>query len=116
VERWLYFLRHGPELDTETLPDFLDTPVIRNALEELAVLSQDELERDQYESRLKFLRDQQAYVDDALEIGEVIGEIRLSQRLLGDEITPKEELRTRPLGELARLRDELAARMNGRDQ
>ena len=44
-ERWSYFLRHGEELDTDHLPDPLQTPAIRKAMEVLRMLTQSELER-----------------------------------------------------------------------
>src|SRR5262249_26716511 len=53
LERWCYFLKHGEELDNERLPVALDTPVIRQALEVLTMLSQNEIERQRYLSRRK---------------------------------------------------------------
>ena len=55
-ERWSYFLRHGDELDTERLPEPLQTPTIRKAMEVLRMLTQSELEREKYEARLAVTR------------------------------------------------------------
>ncbi len=57
-ERWSYFLRHGDELDTERLPEPLQTPTIQKAMEVLRMLTQSELEREKYEARLKYQRDE----------------------------------------------------------
>ena len=53
-ERWSYFLRHGERLDTARLPKRLRTPAIHKAMEVLRMLTQDDLEREKYEARLKY--------------------------------------------------------------
>jgi predicted transposase/invertase (TIGR01784 family) len=58
LDRWLYFLRHGADLDLDNLPASLNVPEIRRAMEVLTVFTQDELEREAYEQRLKAIRDQ----------------------------------------------------------
>jgi flagellar biosynthesis/type III secretory pathway protein FliH len=54
----LYFLQHAEELDTEHLPEQLQVTEIRQALEELQMLSKDQLEREEYEARLRVQRDE----------------------------------------------------------
>jgi predicted transposase/invertase (TIGR01784 family) len=64
LEQWTYFLVHGNDLDKDDLPAALrDTPV-RQAMEVLTMITQSELERDRYEARLKWERDQRAREQD----------------------------------------------------
>ena len=57
LDSWLYFLRYAEKIDTESLPPALQQPLFKFAMEELHVVTQDEIERERYESRLKALRD-----------------------------------------------------------
>jgi predicted transposase/invertase (TIGR01784 family) len=58
LDIWLYFLRHAEKMDPEALPAALQRPLVVRALEELKVLTQDDLERERYEARRKALLDQ----------------------------------------------------------
>src|SRR2546429_2607337 len=53
LERWVYFLKHGAELDTDRLPPALHGPDYQHAIQEMKSMTQSELERERYESRLK---------------------------------------------------------------
>src|SRR5713226_2496981 len=57
LDRWLYFLRHGAQLDPAALPPELDNPDIRRALEVLKNMNQSTVERERYEARQKYLHD-----------------------------------------------------------
>ena len=46
LEAWLYFFRHAHHLDSEDLPKPLSNTKIQEAIEELIMLSQDDLERE----------------------------------------------------------------------
>ena len=96
-------------------------------------MSQDAIERDRYESRLKHRRDMQQFERDRqtsvanLAVAEAslattqaslaatqaraaeafVGQIHLCQRLLKQPLTPKEELVPKSLDELQTLADEL---------
>lgn len=137
LEVWLYFLRHGEGLDPKALPRPLDMAPIHRALEELTVFSQSDHERERYEARLKWQRDQYSFIaalspaqDEAqqrgleqglkqglkkgLEQGQeqgqqktLVGQIRLHQRLLGQPVTPEGELLAQPLKALQSLADQL---------
>lgn len=94
------------------------------------MLTQDELEREKYEARLKFQRDAQAELYSARmegekrgeqrgeqrgkQRGELIGRVRLSEQLLQQTPTPGETLDTLPLEQLQQLADQLQARLSGR--
>jgi predicted transposase/invertase (TIGR01784 family) len=77
IERWAYFLKHGQDLDSSELPTSLQTPGIRLATGVLDKMSHNTTERDQYEARLKYQRDQTCQIEtareEALATGEVIG-------------------------------------------
>ncbi|MDJ0837779.1 MAG: PD-(D/E)XK nuclease family transposase [Acidobacteriota bacterium] len=51
--RWLYFLRFGHRLDDENLPEWLDTPFIRRAMDVIREIRDSEETYEQYEARLK---------------------------------------------------------------
>jgi len=53
LDFWLYLLKNGKHLDADSPPAPLNRPDQRRALEVLKMLSQSELEREQYESRLR---------------------------------------------------------------
>lgn len=137
LERWLYFLRHGEELDPDHLPATLQDPVIKRAVEELRMMSQSELERERYEARLKWQRDVSTALAEARREGEVKGraegeargraegeakgrteglvqQAQLCQRLLGQPMTPTEALRQLPLSELEQRVRELEAELTSR--
>ena len=57
LDRWLYFMRYAEQMDVDAFPDALDTPVISRAMEELKMLTQNDLERERYEARVKLQRD-----------------------------------------------------------
>lgn len=69
LDRWLYFLRNAENLDSECLPPTLNQPDIQKALEELAMLSQDDLERERYKARLRVQRDEHSRLVSAREDG-----------------------------------------------
>lgn len=118
VDRWLYFLCHGQELDTEALPATLDVPPIRTALREFLMMNQSELEREHYEAQLKMQRDVRAAINFARQEGlrEGIGtgrveqlarQIQFHQRILQRAETPLDELRALPPAELAAMAEQL---------
>ena len=53
LDIWLYFLRHAEKMDTDNLPPALNKSPVKRAVEELKMLTQSDLEREQYESRRK---------------------------------------------------------------
>lgn len=131
LESWCYYFEHGASLDPEHLPATLDRPPVRKAMEVLMRMSQDAIERDRYESRLKYRRDMQQFERDAAtamergeekgrkegrkagrEEGELYGEIRTFQLVLKQPQTPKQDLEKMSLDELQRLAVELQRQVN----
>jgi predicted transposase/invertase (TIGR01784 family) len=78
LDRWLYFLRHAQDLDTEALPVALDVAEVRWALEDLIMISQSDQDRERYEARLKWQRDVYTALaearDEGLERGRAEGQ------------------------------------------
>lgn len=125
LDVWLYFLRHGEGLDTEVLPPALDAVAeIHRAMGELHMITQSDLEREQYEARLKMQRDLSTALaverDDGREEGRKEGreegrkegqveQIHFCQQMLQRTETPAEQLLALPLAELKRLAQQLKA-------
>ena len=127
LDRWLYFLVNGEQLDRDTLPPQLDMLEIRHAMEELEMLTKNELERERYENRLKAIRDDIARRETALELGltkgraegreegreeglakgEMIGRIHALEAILGEPNTPRETLLAKATEDLRRLAEQL---------
>jgi predicted transposase/invertase (TIGR01784 family) len=115
LDIWLYFLRHAENLDTDALPPALDIAIIHQAMEELKMLAQNDLERERYEARVKLQRDEMSRIKVAeaggiekgivkgRAEGNLIGTIHLCQRSLRRTLTPEEELLALPAEELKRL-------------
>jgi predicted transposase/invertase (TIGR01784 family) len=134
LEQWMYFLKHGAELDPDHLPQALRGPDYQQALEEMKQMTQSELERERYESRLKAQRDLAALLQDARSEGlaqgrsealaearseglvqgrseglvqGLIRQIHLCQRVLQQPMTANEQLHALPLPDLERLAQDL---------
>ncbi|HZU35871.1 MAG TPA: Rpn family recombination-promoting nuclease/putative transposase, partial [Gemmataceae bacterium] len=106
LEAWIYFLKHSVELDTDRLPPALHGPSYEQALKQMTQMTQSELERERYESRLKAQRDFAAAVQEARNKGLVEGlirEIHLCQRLLGQPLTPSDALRALSMSAVEQL-------------
>jgi predicted transposase/invertase (TIGR01784 family) len=77
LERWTYFLKHGESLDDEKLPKTLETPEMTEAVKQLKKFSLDDHQREEYEVRLKAMRDHRssmaAEFKKGIEKGEQIG-------------------------------------------
>jgi predicted transposase/invertase (TIGR01784 family) len=121
-ESWCYFLRHGEELDNDHLPATLQMPAIQKAMEVLRMLTQSDLEREKYEARLKYQRDEAARMQHATELGEqrgvergtLMGRVQVFEELLGQQATPAEALHAMPLDQLRQLADSLQAQVKAR--
>lgn len=58
--KWLYLLRHAEGSDPDEISDLLGDPEFREAVGVLEMISKTPEERQFYEARLKFLRDEEA--------------------------------------------------------
>ena len=80
-------------------------------MEVLHMVTQSNLEGERYEARLKYWRDENARLHDAILVGELIGRVQLFQRLLKQEPTPREALQGMQIEQLQQLADRLEAQL-----
>ena len=71
-EKWLYLLRHAETMDADQLAALLVDPPYQEDIGVLDMISKNPEDRQFYEARLKFLRDQHSQ----LEAAELNGEAR----------------------------------------
>jgi predicted transposase/invertase (TIGR01784 family) len=139
LEKWIYFLNNGKDLEVEELPASLQEPQIQEAVRTLHMLTQDELERERYEAREKARRDaiswqkmlenaqraveqsqqqaEQAKVEaeqvkaeaKAERVQGLITQIRLCERWLKRTPVPEEHLKALSPEQLQQMMDQLQA-------
>ena len=119
VEKWAWFFRNAPHMTQEEIGRLLAEPVFLEAAGVLEMIAKSPQEREMYEARLKFERDQvwriRAAKDEGraegIERGEYSGQIRLLQRLLGIPESPLSELADRDVAQLSSLATQLQAQL-----
>jgi len=122
-EKWLYLLRNAALMETDQLSDLLAEPPYREALGVLEMISKNPEDLQFYESRLKFLRDEEAKLDAATakgrkegrEEGKLTGQVQTLQEILGEPITPDTDLSTMPTHALTTLVEELQQKLRNRN-
>ena len=115
LDSWLYFLCNAENLDENSLPETICKPEICRALEELLMLSQDDLEREKYAARLRVLMDERSRLvsahDEGLEqglrTGQLIGIIGICEKFLDIEPSSAEKLKGLSMTELENYAREL---------
>jgi hypothetical protein len=117
LEAWLYFLRYAEDLNPQSLPEPLDTPEIRQAMEVLMMLSRVDIQKEIYEGRIKARRDEHMRLVDALAEGQakgiLIGRIEFAQKLMRREVTPRAALEAMSLEALEALAVQLEQELLG---
>jgi len=58
ADRWVWFFKEGEQLDDEALPEGLNTPEMRQAMETLKRFSEKERSYYLYQNRMNFIREQ----------------------------------------------------------
>jgi predicted transposase/invertase (TIGR01784 family) len=122
-EKWLYLFTHATEMEPETLAEILNEPPYREAIGVLQMISKSEEDLQYYEDRLKFLRDQQSWLEDArqqgrqeaLQEGIIGGKIQMLQELLGEPVASNETILASSVAELTAQLDALQQRLRNRD-
>jgi predicted transposase/invertase (TIGR01784 family) len=121
LDFWFYFLRYAEKMDTENLPDALRRPIFQRAVEELQMLTKNDIERELYEARRKAQLDQVSSLKDARldgrEEGRIlgrgegvqIGRIRTLEQVLSLPVTPEEQLAELTLDESTSMAERLQA-------
>ena len=90
LDKWTNFLVKAYEYDKQHLPEELQVPSIEKALEVLEHMSLNDEERESYEARLKWLRDEEMALKKAKEDGMAEGEQKGIQ--IGEEKAQAEKL------------------------
>jgi predicted transposase/invertase (TIGR01784 family) len=134
LEKWLYFFRFAADLSLDDIKERLSDNIFREAAGVLDMISQTPRERELYEARVKLERDEAARLlgareeglEEGLEkglergrlegkrIGKLVGVIQTLQQLLGDEVSPSEELEVQPETDLESLVETLQSRLRDR--
>lgn len=100
IENWIYLLRHAQDYSIEELRSLFPSAIYRSVINTVEEIQMKTEYRDLYDSR------QKAKLDEAWRLaaaekkgrqevrqeGESIGRVKTYQELLGDHITPDEEL------------------------
>lgn len=122
LDQWLFFLRKADRIDPEQIPPCLALPAIHKAIEELNMISQSEIDHQQYLSRRKKFLDDNSFRAQSRREGHaeghaegfVHGRIQLLESLLGLNPTPIEQLEALPLNELKQLEVDLQSQLANR--
>ena len=134
LEKWAYFFRYASQLTPAEISGRLADIEFSEATGVLEMIAQSPLEREMYEARLKFERDQLWRLRAAknegiaegiakgiaegraegIERGEYSGQIRLLQNLLGLPESQSSELATLSIEQLRSLFTQLQAQVHAR--
>lgn len=126
-EKWLYFLKHAGHMDADELAACLPEPEFAEAIGVLTMISQTPEDRQFYEARTKFLRDEEARlmqarmegreegIDFGRKQGALIGQIMMLRSLLGMDELSTSYVNGLSLSELEALRDGLQTNLRSRD-
>lgn len=68
AERWLRFFREAPTLDETDLPDWMNTPQMRQAMSTLRAFSDKERAYDAYQARQNYLREQASIQEELADL------------------------------------------------
>lgn len=64
LDRWTRFFKEGQELNDESLPEFMRTKEMRQAMAILRQISEKELGYDRYRRRINYIREQKSIQED----------------------------------------------------
>jgi hypothetical protein len=127
IERWAFFLRNAEMLTPDDVERLFPDQEIVEAAGVLEMISQTPEERRMYDARLKFQRDQHAFVEEAVEEavekaraqalreGVLIGQIQALQQILGLPQSTFEDVSIYSNPELVEIRDQLQIQLRDRN-
>ena len=114
LEKWSFFLRYASFLEADELRHLLPESPFRKATGILEMISQSPEQRLLHEARLKAQRDRASAADYAersrqlgREEGELVGEIKLLQKLCGEPVFDDEKLATLRIADLRTIAAQL---------
>jgi predicted transposase/invertase (TIGR01784 family) len=126
LEQWVYLLRNAEQMDPGHLPESLDQTVYAIAMQEWNMLTQNDLERERYNARVKLARDERGLLKAAMEEGlkkgrlegeakgQLIGRIRVFEELLGHAVSSDDQLAQLSPAELQQQAERLAEQLRQR--
>ena len=119
IEAWVYFLRQAPYLTADQVADRLGSPTFVEAAGVLEMIARTPKERDLYEARLKLQRDEEARLrharEQGLQQGHLAGRLQTLEEIVGDPVTPIDDLRSLTAAELSLRIAEVQRRLRDRD-
>jgi predicted transposase/invertase (TIGR01784 family) len=122
IEQWVFFLLFADQYEAEQLRELLPDVEFQQAITVIESIAAKTEDRVMYDQRKKAQLDHdwelrgalQQGLEQGLEQGSLAGGIRVLQQLVGDEVSPLEELRAVPLPELSGRLSELQQRLRSR--
>ena len=123
-ERWAYFLQNADKLTSAEVCRLFPDDAIAEAAGVLEMISQTPEQLMLYNARLKFQRDEEARLQDAIQVGEArgaarglkVGRITLLQELLGIRLSTVEEFAGYDEGQLTDIADQLQQQLRTRGE
>ena len=128
LERWAFFLLNAPKMTAEEIRKLFPDPEFVEAVEILEMIKQTPEKMHEYSARMKLRLDEAARLDyareegiergreEGIQIGKLLGEIRLLQTLLGIETPTSDELSRYDLPKLTALSRRLKKKLPDRLQ
>jgi predicted transposase/invertase (TIGR01784 family) len=124
AERWAYFLQNADKLTSAEVCRLFPDDAIAEAAGVLEMISQTPEQLMLYNARLKFQRDEEARLQDAIQVGEArgaarglkVGRITLLQELLGIRLSTVEEFAGYDEGQLTHIADQLQQQLRTRGE
>ena len=122
LEKWAYFFRYASQMTLDEIRDCLVDVEFTEAAGVPEMIAQSPREREMYEARLKFERDQAwriktakaEGIEEGIERGKYLGQIHLLQSLLGLPESSSSELATLEFEQLSNLATQLQAQLRDR--
>jgi len=103
LEAWLYFLRYAERMDPEDLPEEVDAPEIREAVEQLMQLAKINIQKEIYEGRLKAQRDALALADAVAQAEQALAKSEIERERAEIERERAESQRAQAMARAAEL-------------
>lgn len=91
LDIWCYFLKHAANLDLDQLPEILRIGPFKKAMEILTVITQDDIEREKYEARLKRQLDEASLKIEREELEQELREFAEQIKQHAEQIAKREE-------------------------
>ena len=127
IEAWVYFLRRAQYLTADQVADRLGSQTFVEAVGVLEMIARTPRERELYEARLKLQRDEESRLRHAreqgleqglergLQQGHLAGRLQTLQEIVGDPVTPIDDLRSQSAENLSSRISEIQRRLRDRD-